>query len=66
MIIKQPASSFQYRDSDLPEASFAGGSHQTASVASGIAAPAEKVLKELFDLAADSFVTFNLRLYKQQ
>lgn len=44
--------SFQYGDSNLPEASFAGGSNQTASVASGIAAAAEKVLQELFNLAA--------------
>lgn len=44
--------SFQYGDSDLPEASFAGGSNQTASIASGIAAAAEKLLQELFVLAA--------------
>jgi len=44
--------SFQYGDSGLPEASFAGGSNQTASIAAGIAAAAEKLLKELFTEAA--------------
>lgn len=44
--------SFQYGDSDLPEASFAGGSNQTASIVAGITAAAEKVLEELFDTAA--------------
>ena len=44
--------SFQYGDSDLPEAAFAGGSNQTASVIVGIAAAAEKLLKELFTEAA--------------
>jgi len=44
--------SFQYGDSDLPEASYAGGSNQTASIVAGIAAAAEKLLKELFTEAA--------------
>ncbi|WP_462265746.1 xanthine dehydrogenase family protein molybdopterin-binding subunit [Mucilaginibacter sp.] len=43
--------SFEYGDSNLPEASFAGGSNQTASIAAGIAATAEKLLKSLFDEA---------------
>ena len=44
--------SFQYGDSDLPEASYAGGSNQPASIAAGIASAAEKLPGELFDVAA--------------
>ncbi len=44
--------SFQYGNSDLPEASFAGGSNQTVSVAAGISSAAEKVFEELFKLAS--------------
>ena len=54
--------SFEYGDSSLPEASFAGGSNQTASIAAGIAAATEKVLKELFNEAAKNknFVLYHL------
>ncbi|MEJ7658484.1 MAG: molybdopterin cofactor-binding domain-containing protein [Hymenobacter sp.] len=43
--------SFQYGDTDLPKAAIAGGSMQTISVAAGISAAAEELLKQLFDLA---------------
>ena len=43
--------SFHYGDSNLPEASFAGGSNQTASIVAGVKAAADKLLKEIFDLA---------------
>lgn len=44
--------SFQYGDTTVPEASFAGGSNQTASLSAAIAAVADKLLEEVFDAAA--------------
>ncbi len=46
--------SFQYGDSTLPKSAFAGGSNQTASVAAGIMATAEKLLKAIFKEASDN------------
>lgn len=43
--------SFQYGDTNLPKAAFAGGSMQTVSVAAAIAAAADKLRDQLFDLA---------------
>lgn len=43
--------SFQYGDSELPNAGFAGGSMQTITVAAGIAAAADKLQTSLLDLA---------------
>lgn len=45
--------SFEYGDSSLPPASFAGGSNQTASNVAAIAATIEKVLRELLAIADD-------------
>lgn len=45
--------SFEYGNTDLPMASFAGGSNQTISVAAAITAAAEKLTKELLNLAGD-------------
>lgn len=45
--------SFEYGDSDLPQASFAGGSNQTASNVAAIAATIEKALRELLALVED-------------
>ena len=47
--------SFEYGDSKLPEAGFAGGSSQTATNVAAIAAAIEKVLRELLALAGDSY-----------
>lgn len=44
--------SFQYGDSDLPQAAFAGGSNQTVSVAAGISAAANMLLEDLFKQAS--------------
>ncbi|MBD2772873.1 xanthine dehydrogenase family protein molybdopterin-binding subunit [Iningainema tapete] len=46
--------SFEYGDSNLPPASFAGGSNQTASNVAAIAATIEKVLRELLALVGDN------------
>lgn len=43
--------SFQYGDSELPNAGVAGGSMQTITVAAGIAAAADKLRAALLDLA---------------
>ena len=45
------AVAFHYGDTDLPMASFAGGSSQTLSVAAAIAAAADKLTEELLSLA---------------
>ncbi len=44
--------SFHYGDTTTPQAGQAGGSSQTASIAAGIMAASEKLLKELFDEAS--------------
>jgi xanthine dehydrogenase YagR molybdenum-binding subunit len=47
--------SFEYGDSNLPEAPIAGGSYQTVSVAASVAASIEKAHKELLALAGDDY-----------
>jgi xanthine dehydrogenase YagR molybdenum-binding subunit len=51
--------SFQYGDSNLPEAHLAGGSSQTASIAAGISAATEKLLRSLF-VKATGHIDFEL------
>lgn len=45
--------SFEYGDSNLPPASFAGGSNQTVSNVAAIATTIEQVLRELLAIAGD-------------
>ena len=47
--------SFEYGDSNLPEAGFAGGSSQTATNVAAIAAAIEKAQRELLALAGDNY-----------
>ena len=47
--------SFEYGDSNLPEAAFAGGSMQTATNVAAIAAAIEKAQRELLALAGDDY-----------
>ena len=46
---------FEYGDSNLPEAGFAGGSNQTATNVAAIAAAIEKAHRELLALASDDY-----------
>ena len=47
--------SFEYGDSNLPEAGFAGGSNQTATNVAAIAATIEKAQREMLALAGDDY-----------
>ncbi len=47
--------SFEYGDSDLPQAAVAGGSSQTASIVAAVTAAVEKVFEELLALAGDDY-----------
>lgn len=47
--------SFEYGDSNLPEASLAGGSNQTVSNVAAITAAIEKAVKELLAIAGDDY-----------